>query len=134
MDLKSPWIKRHLGEREVAFCLPGCFMGLLKPVWLMFPKPLKCGLQLTRGYSFPGPLTLGAVARLRTISLHITDKPTMANNARSKKHKSLESFGHEMQFQMRVFLGFKKPRIFFFLMTSYTSIQIQTLTECQNVF
>lgn len=29
--------------------------GLLKPVWLMFPKPLKFGRQLTRGYSFAGP-------------------------------------------------------------------------------
>lgn len=58
--------------------------GLLKPVWLMFLKPLKFGRQLTRGYSFAGPLTLRAVARLRTISLHITDKPTMTNNGRGK--------------------------------------------------
>lgn len=28
---------------------------LLKPVCSMFPKPLKFGLQLTRGYSFPAP-------------------------------------------------------------------------------
>lgn len=58
--------------------------GPLKPVWLMFPKPLKFGRQLTRGYSLPGPLTLRAVARLRTISLHITDKPMMTNNGRGK--------------------------------------------------
>lgn len=60
---------------------------LLKPVCSMFPKPLKFGLQLTRGYSFsalPGSPLLRAVARLQTITIHITDETARANNERGK--------------------------------------------------
>lgn len=51
---------------------------LLKPVCSMFSKPLKFGLQLTGGYSLLAPLTPRAVARLQTITLHITDETTSA--------------------------------------------------------
>lgn len=78
LDLETP-------QREGSCLLFAWLLyRLLKPVCSMFPKPLKFGLQLTGGYSLPAPLTPRAVARLRTITIHITDETTRANNGRSK--------------------------------------------------
>ena len=51
LDLETP--------RWEGSCLlfAGLLYRLLKPVCSMFSKPLKFGLQLTRGYSLPAPLT-----------------------------------------------------------------------------
>lgn len=115
VGLKISLDRRHLGER-VCLLFAWLLYGPLKPVWLMFPKPLKFGLQLTRAYSFLGPLTLGAVARLRTIILHITDKNTMTNNERGKKNPPL-IFGKLWSSDAVIDEGF--PGLWeYFLMTS----------------
>lgn len=50
---------------------------------LNVPKAFEVWIPANKGWSFPSPTQLHAVARLQTITIHITDETTRTNN-RSK--------------------------------------------------